>query len=201
MRASSLRHGCLLSRVPATPRRPPPGLEKGPFSPQTEKRMHNIKPSLSPLSSLYYLFSPFLHPVSAPRYAFAVLNLPFFCASMILDDCLMTITSSSSLPASDVDLLQPLPTYKSSFTNPFAVHFFFTLLPRISLVHLIVPPLVASSVCSLIYLSCSSSQSEVSSPSLGIVTPHSYTALLSITMSLYYLNEFYACLSSFCTGA
>jgi len=97
-----------------------------------------MKPRLSPLSSLYYLFSPFLHPVSAPRYAFTVLNLPFFCASMILDDCLMTITPASSLSASDVDLSQPLPTYKSSFTNSFAVHFFFTLLPRISLVHLIV---------------------------------------------------------------
>ena len=103
--------------------------------------MYNIKPSLSPLSSMYYLFSPFLHPVSAPRYAFTVLNFPIFCASMILDDCLMTITPSSSLSAFDVDLSQPLPTYKSSYTNSFAVHnFFFTLLPRISLVHLIVPP-------------------------------------------------------------
>jgi len=160
-----------------------------------------MKPRLSPLSSLYYLFSPFLHPVSAPRYAFTVLNLPFFCASMILDDCLMTITPASSLSASDVDLSQPLPTYKSSFTNSFAVHFFLPccLESRSSISSSSL--LVASSVCSLIYSSCSSSQSEVAYPALGIVTPHSHTALLSIIMSLYYLNEFHACLPSFCTSA
>jgi hypothetical protein len=42
---------------------------------------------------------------------------------------------------------------------------------------------------------------EASTPAWGIVTPHSLTALLSIIMSLYYLNEFHACLPSFCTGA
>ena len=165
MRAYSIRHGCLLSRVPATPRRPLLGLEKGPISYQTEKRMYNIKPSSRPLSLLYYLFSPFLYPMSAPRYAFTVLNLSFFCASMILDDCLMTITPSSSHSASDVDLSQPLPTYKSSFTNSFAVHNF--LLPCWLELRSCISSsslLVASSVCSLIYLSCSSSQRHLPLP-------------------------------------
>ena len=113
------------------------GLKKGTFSHRPERRMYNIKPSLSPLS-LYYLFSLFLHAVSAPRYAFEVLNLPIFCASMILDDCLMTIIPHCLLPTSifhnHFQPTSPLSRTPSLYT------IFFTLLPRISLVHLIVSP-------------------------------------------------------------
>jgi hypothetical protein len=72
-------------------------------------------------------------------------------------------------------------------------------MPRISLVHLIV--FSFSSQLSLqLDLFVLFVVPEASSPAWGIVTPHSLTALLSI-MSLYYLNEFHACLPSFCTGA
>src|SRR5487761_1742329 len=107
------------------------GLKKG----LTEKRMYNIKPSLSPLSSLYYLFSPFHPLVSAPRYAFTALDLPFSCVSMILDDCLMIISPPPKLSA---DLSQSLPTYKFFSRTP-SLYTFFSRFLEISLVHLIVP--------------------------------------------------------------
>jgi len=113
---------------------------------------------------------------------------------MILDDCLMTITPSSSLSASDVDLSQPLPTYKSSFTNSFAVYNSFYLaasnLARAS--HR--PPFSSQLSLQLELLFVLFVVPVRGTYSfLGIVTPHSYTALLSIIMSLYYLNEFHAC--------
>jgi hypothetical protein len=140
MRASSALHGCHLIRVRATLRRPPLGLE-GP------KRMYIIKQSWSPSPSLYY-FSTFPPLVSALRYAFT------FCtfisrAPMIFDDCL-TPPLPRILSALDVDLTQQISLTK--FLSP--THSLYTippLLSRISLVHLIVPSLVASPVCSLIY--------------------------------------------------
>ena len=171
------------------------GLNKA-LPPPNRKADVYYKTMLESTSSLYYLFSPFHPLVSAPRYAFTVFNLQFSCASMILDDCLTIISPSPQLSA---DLSQSLPTYKFIFTNSFAVHIFLSRnLVRPS--HR--PPLlVASPVCSLIYCLVRTSRSGVPFPSLPIVTSHPYTALLSIIMSLYYLNEFHACLPSFRSGA
>lgn|SRR6266850_52739 len=107
---------------------------------------------LESTSSLYYLFSPFHPLVSAPRYAFTAFNLPFSCASMILDDCLTIISPPPQLSA---DPSQSLPTYKFIFTNTFAVHIF--LLSRnLARPSHRVPPFSSQPSLQLDLLSCSS---------------------------------------------
>lgn len=82
MRASSVRHGCHLIRVRATLRRPPLGLE-------------------GPKADVYYKFKLESTPIfvlvfsrSLPCATLCVhgSTLPFSCASMIFDDCLMIIS-------------------------------------------------------------------------------------------------------------
>jgi len=111
------------------------------------KRMYNIKPSWSQSPSLYY-FSTFTPSLTAPRYAFTFYTF-ISCAPMIFDDCLMP-PLPRILSALDVDLTTNL-TYKVFLSSTHSLYTFPPLLSRILLVHLIVPPLVASPVCSLIY--------------------------------------------------
>ena len=92
----------------------------------------------------------------------------------------------------DVETTEQSPSYKLSYHQLFRC----TILPFVP--YLALPshcpcPFSSQPSLQLDLLSCSPVLARETILLTYIVTPHSYTALLSTIMSLYYLNEFHAC--------